>query len=107
MSNITDCQLKVPLVKLEEANQKIAKLEATIKSITEQRDSAWLVAEHREKNVEYEKKLEDRWNYIKTDMDGARSLLLLLKDGKGTSTDFDTMVDRIIESRKQALKEES
>jgi len=40
-------------------------------------------------------------------MDGARSLLLLLKDGKGTSTDFDTMVDRIIESRKQALKEES
>ena len=27
MSNITDCQLKVPLVKLEEANQKIAKLE--------------------------------------------------------------------------------
>jgi hypothetical protein len=43
-----------------------------------------------------------RWNYIKTDIDGARSLLILLKDGKGTPDDFDTMVDRIIESRRAA-----
>ena len=43
-----------------------------------------------------------RWNYIKADPDGARALLLLLKNGKGTPDDFDTMVDRIIESRKGA-----
>ena len=42
----------------------------------------------------------ERWEYIKTDIDGARALLLLLRDGKGTPDDFDTMVDRIIESRK-------
>lgn len=46
------------------------------------------------------KQLEARWNYIKTDIEGARSLLLLLDAGKGTPKDFDTMVDRIIESRK-------
>ena len=44
--------------------------------------------------------LRARWQYIKTDIDGARSLLLLLKAGKGSPYDFDTMVDRIIESRK-------
>ena len=43
-----------------------------------------------------------RWEYIKEDIDGARALLLLLKNGKGTFDDFDTMVDRIIESRKCA-----
>jgi hypothetical protein len=43
-----------------------------------------------------------RWAYIKADIDGARALLLLLKNGKGTADDFDTMVDRIIESRKGA-----
>ena len=46
--------------------------------------------------------LEARWACIKTDTDGARSLLLLLKHGKGSSDDFDTMVDRIIESRRGA-----
>ena len=40
--------------------------------------------------------LLDRWRYIKTDPHGARALLLLLEHGKGTSDDFDTMVDRII-----------
>jgi len=40
-----------------------------------------------------------RWNYIKDDPDGARALLLLLKNGKGTGAEFDLMVDRIIESR--------
>ena len=43
--------------------------------------------------------LLDRWNYIKDDIDGARALLLLLKNGKGTPQDFDTMVDRVILSR--------
>jgi hypothetical protein len=43
--------------------------------------------------------LLDRWNYIKADIDGARALLLLLKNGKGTPQDFDTMVDRVILSR--------
>ena len=43
--------------------------------------------------------LLDRWNYIKSDIDGARALLLLLKNGKGTEKDFDTMVDRVILSR--------
>lgn len=43
-----------------------------------------------------------RWAYIKTDIEGARALLILLRDGKGTPDDFDTMVDRIIESRKGA-----
>ena len=40
-----------------------------------------------------------RWDYIKADPEGARALLILLKEGKGTLDDFDTMVDRIIESR--------
>ena len=40
-----------------------------------------------------------RWNYIKSDPDGATSLLLLLKNGKGTAEDFDRIIDRIIESR--------
>ena len=44
-------------------------------------------------------KIQCRWDYIKDDIDGARALLLLLKQGKGTRDDFDTMVDRIIESR--------
>jgi hypothetical protein len=43
--------------------------------------------------------LLDRWSYIKADVDGARALLLLLKNGKGTPQDFDTMVDRVILSR--------
>jgi len=43
-----------------------------------------------------------RWDYIKSDPDGARALLILLREGKGTSDDFDTMVDRIIESRSKA-----
>lgn len=43
-----------------------------------------------------------RWNYIKADPDGARALLLLLKNGNGTPDDFDAVVDRIIESRKGA-----
>ena len=43
-----------------------------------------------------------RWAYIKKDIEGARALLILLRDGKGTPDDFDTMVDRIIESRKGA-----
>lgn len=43
-----------------------------------------------------------RWNYIKADPDGARALLILLREGKGTHDDFDTMVDRIIESRKNS-----
>uniref|UniRef100_A0A6H1ZD04 Uncharacterized protein n=1 Tax=viral metagenome TaxID=1070528 RepID=A0A6H1ZD04_9ZZZZ len=42
---------------------------------------------------------EKRWEYIKSDPEGARALLLLLKHGKGSPNDFDTMVDRIIESR--------
>jgi hypothetical protein len=46
--------------------------------------------------------LQSRWDYIKTDISGARALLLLLREGKGTSDEFDTMVDRIIESRKGA-----
>jgi hypothetical protein len=46
--------------------------------------------------------LEQRWDYIKADPEGARALLLLLHAGKGTANDFDTMVDRIIESRKAA-----
>ena len=45
---------------------------------------------------------EKRWEYIKSDPDGARALLLLLREGKGTPDDFDTMVDRIIESRTNA-----
>ena len=45
-----------------------------------------------------------RWEYIKADPDGARALLLLLKEGKGSPDDFDTMVDRIIESRFNAAK---
>ena len=49
--------------------------------------------------------LEARWNYIKTDTKGARSLLLLLATGKGTPDDFDTMVDRIIESRNTGEKD--
>lgn len=40
-----------------------------------------------------------RWEYIKTDPEGARALLLLLQHGKGTADDFDVMIDRIIESR--------
>ena len=40
-----------------------------------------------------------RWEYIKSDPEGARALLLLLAAGKGTPDDFDTMIDRIIESR--------
>ena len=40
-----------------------------------------------------------RWEYIKSDPGGARALLLLLKERKGSLDDFDTMVDRIIESR--------
>jgi len=47
----------------------------------------------------------DRWNYIKADPQGARSLLLLLAHGKGTADDFDTMVDRIIESRSVGVRE--
>lgn len=47
-------------------------------------------------------RLKARWEYIKTDIEGARALLILLRDGKGTPDDFDTMVDRIIESRKGA-----
>jgi len=47
---------------------------------------------------------EKRWEYIKADPDGARALLLLLEQGKGSPTDFDTMVDRIIESRKMVGK---
>lgn len=43
-----------------------------------------------------------RWDYIKSDPDGARALLILLREGKGTPDDFDTMVDRIIESRANA-----
>ena len=43
-----------------------------------------------------------RWEYIKSDPMGARALLLLLDEGKGTPNDFDTMVDRIIESRSKA-----
>lgn len=43
--------------------------------------------------------LLDRWEYIKADPDGAMALLLLLKNGKGTPKDFDTMVDRIILAR--------
>ena len=45
---------------------------------------------------------KQRWEYIKSDADGARALLLLLKQGRGTPEDFDTMVDRIIESRANA-----
>lgn len=45
-----------------------------------------------------------RWEYIKTDPNGARALLLLLREGKGTPEDFDTMVDRVIESRSKAGK---
>jgi len=54
---------------------------------------------------DHDKKLNTymaRWAYIKADPDGARALLLLLKNGKGTADDFDTMVDRIIESRNGA-----
>jgi len=40
-----------------------------------------------------------RWEYIKSDPDGARSLLLLLHLGKGSPHDFDVMVDRMIASR--------
>jgi hypothetical protein len=47
-------------------------------------------------------KYKSRWAYIKADPDGAKSLLLLLKLGKGSPYDFDIMVDRIIESRKSA-----
>ena len=47
---------------------------------------------------------KSRWDYIKEDPEGARSLLLLLQHGKGTPDDFDTMVDRIIESRHQAQR---
>ena len=43
-----------------------------------------------------------RWDYIKADPDGARALLILLREGKGTPDDLDTMVDRIIESRSKA-----
>lgn len=43
-----------------------------------------------------------RWEYVKADPHGARALLLLLEHGKGTPDDFDTMVDRIIESRRIA-----
>jgi hypothetical protein len=43
--------------------------------------------------------LKDRWNFIKDDPEGAIALLRLLKAGKGTSDDFDVMVDRIILSR--------
>jgi len=43
-----------------------------------------------------------RWEYIKSDPDGARALLLLLRECRGTPDDFDTMVDRIIESRTNA-----
>jgi hypothetical protein len=43
-----------------------------------------------------------RWEYIKADTRGARAILLLLENGKGTPADFDTMVDRIIESRRIA-----
>ena len=49
--------------------------------------------------------LESRWHYIKTDTEGARSLLLLLSAGKGSPDDFDTMVDRIIESRNAGEKD--
>ena len=44
-------------------------------------------------------RLDARWDYIKTDPVGARALLLLLINGKGSSEDFDTVIDRIIESR--------
>jgi len=60
-------------------------------------------AENREHINETRRKcriLKKRWEYLKADPDGARALLLLLKNGKGTPDDFDTMVDRIIESRK-------
>jgi len=40
-----------------------------------------------------------RWDYIKSDPDGARNLLLLLQNGKGSAHDFDTIVDRIIKSK--------
>jgi hypothetical protein len=50
------------------------------------------------------REMEKRWNYIKTDTRGARSLLLLLENGKGTPREFDTMVDRIIESRQKSKK---
>jgi len=49
-----------------------------------------------------EETYKKRWEYIKSDPDGARALLLLLKAGKGSPDDFDTMIDRIIESRVNA-----
>jgi len=47
-----------------------------------------------------------RWDYIKADPSGAQSLLLLLEHGKGSGKDFDTTVDRIIESRRLACIDE-
>lgn len=46
--------------------------------------------------------LKKRWQYLFDDPEGVRSLLLLYINGKGTRQDFETMVDRIIESRSLA-----
>jgi len=43
--------------KIIEQEAQIASLKSTVGKITEQRDQAWLVAEHREANVQYEDKL--------------------------------------------------
>jgi hypothetical protein len=64
-------------------------------------DKTWAREQPDKTQAEVER-LRNRWKYIKVDQDGARALLLLLKNGKGTPDDFDTMVDRIIESRRLA-----
>jgi len=43
-----------------------------------------------------------RMEFIRKDPEAARHLLRLLLDGKGTKDDFDTMIDRLIESRDRA-----
>ncbi len=45
-------------------------------------------------------RLEERWSYIKADPEGARHLLRLLMDGMGSPDDFDSMIDRIIKSKR-------
>ena len=60
-------------------NKRIAELESTLASVTRQRDSAWLVAEHREKNVEYEKKLEVEVEMLRKTM--KRVMRIIVKDG--------------------------
>jgi hypothetical protein len=76
--------------------KEIAELQEKLKEEDKEWRNAFEVSEH-DKDI-----LNARWGYIKTDIEGARALLILLRDGKGTPDDFDTMVDRIIESRKVA-----